>query len=140
MTVEKLKAELNGKNEAGARLRAGVSPADREPHPDALHRHSRAGRREDLRRQPRKIQRKAFEVEKLINGIPGAAGVSPSRVQGKPYLNIKVDRHAMARYGLSAKDVLDAVEVAIGGKNVSTTIEGRQRFPIQVRVRAQRAG
>lgn len=81
-----------------------------------------------------KIQRKAYEVEKLINSIEGAAGVSPSRVQGKPYLNIQVDRQAMSRYGLSAKDVLDAVEVAIGGKNVSTTIEGRQRFPIQIRV------
>ena len=81
-----------------------------------------------------KIQRKAFEIEKLINSIEGAAGVSPSRVQGKPYLNIRVDRQAMARYGLSAKDVLDAVEIAIGGKNVSTTIEGRQRFPIQIRV------
>ena len=81
-----------------------------------------------------KIQQKAFEVEKMINGIDGAAGVSPSRVQGKPYLNVQVDRQSMARYGLSAKDVLDAVEVAIGGKNVSTTIEGRQRFPIQIRV------
>lgn len=80
------------------------------------------------------IQRKAFEIEKLIAAIPGASGVSPSRVQGKPYLNIEVDRVAMARYGLSAREVLDAVEVAIGGKNVSTTIEGRQRFPIQVRV------
>jgi Cu(I)/Ag(I) efflux system membrane protein CusA/SilA len=80
------------------------------------------------------IQRKAFEIEKLINSIDGAAGVSPSRVQGKPYLNIEVNRTAMARYGLSAKDVLDAVEISIGGKNVSTTIEGRQRFPIQIRV------
>ena len=80
------------------------------------------------------IQRKAFEIEKLINGIPGATGVSPSRVQGKPYLQIEVDRIAMARYGLSAKAVLDTVEIAIGGKNVSTTIEGRQRFPIQIRV------
>jgi Cu(I)/Ag(I) efflux system membrane protein CusA/SilA len=80
------------------------------------------------------IQRKAFEVEKIIKGIVGAVGVSPSRVQGKPYLNIEVDRNAMARYGLSAKDVLDTVEIAIGGKNVSTTIEGRQRFPIQIRV------
>jgi Cu(I)/Ag(I) efflux system membrane protein CusA/SilA len=80
------------------------------------------------------IQRKAFEIEKLINEVPGAVGVSPSRVQGKPYLNIEIDRIAMARYGLSAKDVLDAVEISIGGKNVSTTIEGRQRFPIQIRV------
>ncbi|MBK1882779.1 efflux RND transporter permease subunit [Luteolibacter pohnpeiensis] len=81
-----------------------------------------------------KIQRKALEIEKLVKAIPGADGVSPSRVQGKPYLNIQVDRKAMARYGLSAKDVLDAVEVSIGGKNVSTTIEGRERFPIQIRV------
>lgn len=81
-----------------------------------------------------KIQQKAFEVEKMMNSIEGAAGVSPSRVQGKPYLNIQVKRAEMARYGLSAKDVLDAVEIAIGGKNVSTTIEGRQRFPIQIRV------
>jgi Cu(I)/Ag(I) efflux system membrane protein CusA/SilA len=81
-----------------------------------------------------KIQRKAFEIEKMVTGIEGAAGVSASRVQGKPYLNIKVDRHAMARYGLSAKEVLDAVEISIGGKNVSTTIEGRERFPIQIRV------
>ena len=81
-----------------------------------------------------KIQRKAFEIEKLVNTIPGADGVSPSRVQGKPYLNIEVNRRAMARYGLRAKDVLDAVEISIGGKNVSTTIEGRERFPIQIRV------
>ncbi len=81
-----------------------------------------------------KIQRKAFEIEALIKSIPGATGVSPSRVQGKPYLNVQADRHAMARYGLSAKDVLDAVEISIGGKNVSTTIEGRERFPIQIRV------
>jgi Cu(I)/Ag(I) efflux system membrane protein CusA/SilA len=80
------------------------------------------------------LQQKAFEVEALVKMIPGAAGVSPSRVQGKPYLNVKVDRRAMARYGLSARDVLDAVEVAIGGKNVSVTIEGRERYPIQVRL------
>ena len=81
-----------------------------------------------------KIQRKAFEIEKIVRSIDGATGVSASRVQGKPYLNIKVDRQAMARYGLSAKDVLDAVEISIGGKNVSTTIEGRERYPIQIRV------
>jgi Cu(I)/Ag(I) efflux system membrane protein CusA/SilA len=80
------------------------------------------------------LQQKAFEVEALVKMIPGAAGVSPSRVQGKPYLNVKVDRRAMARYGLSARDVLDAVEVGVGGKNVSVTIEGRERYPIQVRL------
>jgi Cu(I)/Ag(I) efflux system membrane protein CusA/SilA len=55
-------------------------------------------------------------------------------VQGKPYVEIEIDREAAARFGLRAKQVLDAVETGIGGKNVTTTIEGRQRFPIQVRV------
>ncbi|HTH48156.1 MAG TPA: efflux RND transporter permease subunit [Candidatus Limnocylindria bacterium] len=79
------------------------------------------------------LQQLAFEVEKVVREVPGAVGVAPSRVQGKPYLNVEVDRPAMARFGLSAKDVLDVVEIGLGGKNVSTTIEGRQRFPIQVR-------
>jgi len=79
------------------------------------------------------LQKKAFEVEKVMSSIPGATGVAPSRLQGKPYLNIAVDRVAMARYGLRAKAVLDVVEAGLGGKNVSTAIEGRQRFPIQVR-------
>jgi len=79
------------------------------------------------------LQKKAFEVEKVVREIPGAAGVAPSRLQGKPYLNIELDRVAMARYGLRAKTILDVVESGLGGKNVTTTIEGRQRFPIQVR-------
>jgi copper/silver efflux system protein len=79
------------------------------------------------------LQKKAFEVERVIRDIPGAAGVAPSRLQGKPYINIEVDRVAMARYGLRAQTVLDVVEAGLGGKNVTTTIEGRQRFPIQVR-------
>jgi Cu(I)/Ag(I) efflux system membrane protein CusA/SilA len=80
------------------------------------------------------LQEKAFEVEKIIQKVRGATGIAPSRVQGKPYLEIEVDRTAMARFGLRAQHVLDAVEVGIGGKNVTTTIEGRQRFPIQVRL------
>ncbi len=79
------------------------------------------------------LQRLAFDVEKVVREVPGAVGVAPSRVQGKPYLNVEIDRPAMARFGLSAKDVLEVVEAGLGGRNVSTTIEGRQRFPIQVR-------
>ena len=80
------------------------------------------------------LQEKAFELERIVQQVRGASGVAPSRVQGKPYLEIEVDRTAMARYGLRAEQVLNAVEVGIGGKNVSVTIEGRQRFPIQVRL------
>jgi Cu(I)/Ag(I) efflux system membrane protein CusA/SilA len=80
------------------------------------------------------LQAKAFEVERIVREIPGAVGVAPSRVQGKPYLEIAVNREAMARYGLRAAQLLDVVEAGIGGRNVATTIEGRQRFPIQVRM------
>ncbi|MES2706297.1 MAG: CusA/CzcA family heavy metal efflux RND transporter [Verrucomicrobiota bacterium] len=134
MTVEKLKAELTEK----MKLVPGYVPAFLQPIENRilmLHTGIRAqvgvkiyGDNLDA------LQRKALELEQIIRKIPGAAGVSASRIQGKPYLNVKVDREAMARYGLSAKDVLDAVEVSIGGKNVSTTIEGRERFPIQIRV------
>jgi Cu(I)/Ag(I) efflux system membrane protein CusA/SilA len=80
------------------------------------------------------LQEKAFEVEKIVQQVSGAVGVTASRVQGKPYLEIEANRTAMARYGLRVQDVLDVVETGIGGKNITTTIEGRQRFPIQVRV------
>ncbi len=80
------------------------------------------------------LQAKAFEIEKVVREIPGAVGVAPSRVQGKPYLEIEVNREAAARYGLRALQILDVVETGLGGKNVTTTIEGRQRFPIQVRI------
>ena len=80
------------------------------------------------------LQQQAFAVQRVVESISGATGVSPSRVQGKPYLEVEVDRPAMARYGLDVRRVLDAVEVGIGGRNVTTTIEGRERFPIQVRL------
>jgi len=134
MTVEKLKAELTEK----MKIVPGYVPAFLQPIENRilmLYTGIRAqvgvkiyGDNLDA------LQQKAFEIEAVVKQIPGAAGVSPSRVQGKPYLNVKVDRRAMARYGLSARDVLDAVEVGIGGKNVSVTIEGRERYPIQVRL------
>jgi Cu(I)/Ag(I) efflux system membrane protein CusA/SilA len=80
------------------------------------------------------LQRKAFEIERVVRSVPGAIGVAPSRVQAKPYLEIQVDRRAMARFGLTARDVLEVVEAGLGGVNVTTTIEGRERFPIQVRL------
>ena len=80
------------------------------------------------------LQHWAFEVEKVVSRVRGATGVAASRVQGKPHLAIETDRDAMARYGLRAQDVLAVVEAGLGGKNVTTAIEGRQRIPIQVRL------
>ncbi len=80
------------------------------------------------------LQQLAFDVEKIVRQVPGAVGVAPSRVQGKPYLEIEPDRVAIARYGLSVREVMDVVETGIGGRNLTTTIEGRERYPIQVRL------
>ncbi|MDR2982937.1 MAG: efflux RND transporter permease subunit [Puniceicoccales bacterium] len=80
------------------------------------------------------LQKKAAEVEQVISGILGAVGVAPSRDIGKPYLEIAVNRDAMGRYGLRAADILRYVETGLGGSNVSTTIKGRERWPIQVRL------
>ena len=80
------------------------------------------------------LQKKAFEVERVVRQIPGAVGVAASRVQGKPYLDIEVNRTAMAHQGLRAQNILDVVEAGIGGANVATAIQGRERWPIQVRV------
>ncbi|HEY5707372.1 MAG TPA: CusA/CzcA family heavy metal efflux RND transporter [Terrimicrobiaceae bacterium] len=80
------------------------------------------------------IQQVAFRVEDLVRRVPGAAGVAASRAQGKPYVEILPDRLALARYGLNIRDLMDVVEIGLGGLNVSTTIEGRARYPIQLRL------
>jgi Cu(I)/Ag(I) efflux system membrane protein CusA/SilA len=79
------------------------------------------------------LQQKAFELEQVVNKIDGATGVAPSRVQGKPYLEITADRAALARYGLNVEDVLAVAETGIGGKTATTSIQGRERWPVQVR-------
>ena len=80
------------------------------------------------------IQQVAFKIEELVRQVPGAMGVAASRTQGKPYVEILPDRLALARYGLSIRDLMDVVEIGLGGLNVSTTIEGRARYPIQLRL------
>jgi len=79
------------------------------------------------------LQRKADEIAALVTRIPGATGVTPSRVSGKPYLEIVVDRPALAAYGLSAADVMDVVETGLGGRTATTVILGAERRPVQVR-------
>jgi Cu(I)/Ag(I) efflux system membrane protein CusA/SilA len=80
------------------------------------------------------LQRLTFEVERAIQQVPGAAGVSPLRVQGKPYLEIEPDRAAAARFGLRPEQIFAVVEAGLGGRVVATTLEGRKRIPIQVRL------
>jgi Cu(I)/Ag(I) efflux system membrane protein CusA/SilA len=79
------------------------------------------------------LQQKAFEIEKALGTVPGVSDLLAERVFGASYLEIQVNREKAARYGLSIADVEDAVELAVGGKNATTTIEGRKRFNVLVR-------
>jgi Cu(I)/Ag(I) efflux system membrane protein CusA/SilA len=83
------------------------------------------------------LERKAREIAEILRQIPGARDVYPEQVTGALYTDIKIDREAAARYGISVADIQDVVEAAIGEKNLSTTIEGRKRFPIRVRYAPQ---
>ena len=79
------------------------------------------------------LEKEANEIAEVIRSIPGAADVYAEQILGSPYLEIDVDREAAARYGVHVGDVLDVIETALGGENLTTTIEGRNRFPVRVR-------
>ncbi|EMI22283.1 Acriflavin resistance protein [Rhodopirellula maiorica SM1] len=81
------------------------------------------------------IERVALELESLLKQIPTvqSSAVIADRIVGKPYLEIDIDRDAIKRYGLHIRSVQDVIEVAIGGRQITTTVEGRERFPVRVR-------
>jgi Cu(I)/Ag(I) efflux system membrane protein CusA/SilA len=83
--------------------------------------------------RPDELQRWALEAEKIVRSVPGASGVVASRTQGKPYLEIEPDREALARYRFRSQDVMDAVEIGLGGKEAGVIFEERRRVPIQLR-------
>jgi copper/silver efflux system protein len=79
------------------------------------------------------IERVAQDIERVVKNIPGVASALAERLTGGRYVDIRVDRALAARYGMNVSDVQDIVEAAIGGANISETVEGLQRFPINVR-------
>jgi Cu(I)/Ag(I) efflux system membrane protein CusA/SilA len=80
-----------------------------------------------------KIQQVSQEVAAVLRTVPGAANVVPDQIVGKGYVEIKIDRTRAARYGISVGDVQDVVEVAMGGKPLTMTVEKRERYPVRVR-------
>ncbi|MDX2082152.1 MAG: CusA/CzcA family heavy metal efflux RND transporter [Terrimicrobiaceae bacterium] len=80
------------------------------------------------------LQNVAYEIERLVRSVPGAVGVAASRTLAKPYLEIHPDRQALARFGLSIREIMEVVEAGLGGVTTGVSIEGRQRIPIQVRL------
>ena len=86
---------------------------------------------------PGVLDRLAREVAGVLRSVPGAANVYPEPLVGAQYLNVRVDRDAAARYGLSVAAVQEVIETAIGERVVTRTLEGRQRFPVRVRYAAE---
>jgi copper/silver efflux system protein len=75
----------------------------------------------------------AVQAEGILKTVPGAADVVAERVTGGTYLDIDIDREAAARYGVKVGDIQDVISTALGGETLSTTVEGRNRFPIRLR-------
>lgn len=81
------------------------------------------------------IEAFGFELERLLRETTGvnAATVNADRIVGTPYLEIDLNREAIARYGLNVADVQRVIEVGIGGRTVTTTVEGRERYAVRAR-------
>jgi Cu(I)/Ag(I) efflux system membrane protein CusA/SilA len=79
------------------------------------------------------IQRIGQELERVLAPLPGTASVFAERSFGGRYLDIRPDADELARYGLTTGDAQDVITLALGGEEVTTTVEGRERYPVQVR-------
>ena len=79
------------------------------------------------------IDRIAAEIERVVKDVPGVTSALAERLTGGRYIDINIDRLAAARYGMNVSDVQSVVSAAIGGDNIGETVEGLQRFPINVR-------
>ena len=81
------------------------------------------------------IEKAGMQIEKALKHVPSIKGSSVfyDRAVGAPYLEIKLNRENMARYGMTVSDVQEVLQVAMGGMALSTSVEGRERFPMRVR-------
>jgi Cu(I)/Ag(I) efflux system membrane protein CusA/SilA len=81
------------------------------------------------------IEKFGMQLEEILKEVPSvkAEAVFADRIVGKPYLHLNIDRDEISRYGLNIEDVQQAIETAIGGMKITSTVEGRERFPVRVR-------
>ena len=79
------------------------------------------------------IDRVAMEIERVVKRVPGVSSAIAERLVGGRYIDVKIDRDRAARFGLNVADVQSLIAAAIGGENIGETVEGLQRFPINVR-------
>lgn len=81
------------------------------------------------------IEKAGIAIEKALKDLPELVSdtVTADRIIAKPYLEVRINREAIARYGMKMTDVQQVIEVAIGGKPITTTVEGRERYAVRVR-------
>jgi len=81
----------------------------------------------------KKIEEIATKLEKIVSEVKGASSVYAERIGNRPYFEIEIDRNEIARYGIKLGMVQEIISMAIGGMNITTTVEGRERYPVRVR-------
>jgi Cu(I)/Ag(I) efflux system membrane protein CusA/SilA len=79
------------------------------------------------------IQRTSEEIADVLRDVRGAVDVFPDQSVGKGYVEVRVDRARAARHGIDVGDVTDVIEVAVGGRPITQTVEGRERYPVRLR-------
>ncbi|RJP17040.1 MAG: efflux RND transporter permease subunit [Candidatus Abyssobacteria bacterium SURF_5] len=81
------------------------------------------------------VERVGYDIARFLKEVPSVTpeAVIPDRVVGKPYLEIDLDREKLARYKVNIRDAQDVIEIAVGGIRATTTVEGRERYPVRVR-------
>ncbi len=84
-----------------------------------------------------KIEEIGRQIETVLRAVPGTASVFAERLTGARYLDVRIHRARAARFGLNVADIQDTVATAIGGMNVTETIEGRERYPVNLRYPAE---
>ncbi|MFC2170203.1 efflux RND transporter permease subunit, partial [Acidobacteriota bacterium] len=79
------------------------------------------------------IEAIGIQIESIIREIPGARNPHAERIGNKPYIEIEINREEAARYGIKVGDIQHLIMIAVGGMNVTNTVEGRERFPVRIR-------
>ncbi len=135
MTKEKIDRGTQREAKRDSRLRARISPAHRESHPHVEHGHSRPGGHQDPRLGPR--YHPAGRLSDRGSGAEDSGRrqeLLPPACRANLISRFTPTASRWPGYGLNIRDVMDVVEIGLGGLNVSTTIEGRARYPIQLRL------
>jgi len=86
------------------------------------------------------LEESSRRIAEVVKTVPGAVDVYPEQISGAPYIDIKINRTAAARYGIDVGMIQEAIEKGIGETNLTVTIEGRRRFPVRVRYAPQFRG